>query len=99
MIGIPLSAIPSQTVYVTLGGQPVKLKIYTLATGLFMDVSVNGTVICSGVICLNSNKIVRESYSSFIGDFSFFDQQGTDDPTYDGLGARYRLVYLEASDL
>ena len=99
MIGIPLNAVPSQTLSITLAGQPVKLEIYTLATGLFMDVLLNSVTICSGVPCYNANKIIREAYSGFIGDFVFYDQQGDSDPTYDGLGARYQLVYLEASDL
>ncbi len=96
---IPLNAVPSQTLNITLANQAVKLNIYTLATGLYMDVLLAGTVICSGVICLNYNKIIRAAYTGFIGDFMFYDTQGTDDPTYDGLGSRYQLIYLEASDL
>ena len=96
---IPLNTVPSQTLNITLAGQAVKINVYTLATGLYMDVLLAGTLICSGVICLNYNKIIRAPYTGFIGDFMFYDTQGLNDPTYDGLGSRYQLIYLEASDL
>jgi hypothetical protein len=99
MKSIPVIAVPSQTLNITLNNQPLKLSIYTLATGLFMDVLLNNTKIAAGVPCLNNNKIVREAYSGLIGDFMFTDTQGTNDPTYDGLGDRYQLIYLEAADL
>lgn len=96
---VPLNPVPSQTLNLTLNNQPLKLIIYTLSTGLFMDVKLNNVTIVSGVICLNNNKIVREAYSGLIGDFMFTDTQGSSDPEYSGLGSRYLLVYLEASDL
>jgi hypothetical protein len=43
--------------------------------------------------------MVRETYLGFIGDLSFTDTQGTSDPVYTGLGSRFVLLYLEASDL
>lgn len=100
MLGIPLSAVPSQTLNVTLAGQPCQLSVYTSAIGaLYMDVLLNGTTIALGVPCQNNNRIVRAAYTGFVGDFTFTDTQGSNDPTYDGLGTRYQLVYLEAKDL
>jgi len=43
--------------------------------------------------------LVNDVYLGFSGDLEFVDTQGTDDPTFDGLGTRYQLVYLEPSDL
>ena len=100
MLEVPVNAVPSQKLSVTFANQPCQLSIYTLIDGaIYMDVLLNGTAIVQGVRCLNNNKIVRAAYMGFIGDFMFSDAQGFNDPTYDGLGTRYRLIYLEAADL
>jgi uncharacterized protein DUF6983 len=97
---VPLKALPSQTLQVTLGGQSCVLNIYQLAYGLFMDVYVGATLIIGGVICENLNRIVRSLYLGFTGDFVFFDATGAGaDPIYTGLGDRFQLVYLEEADL
>jgi len=99
MQSIPLTAVPSQTFNAVLGGQNCTLNIYTLSTGLFMDVLISGIAVISGVLCLNRVRIVRDAYLGFIGDLAFTDTQGANDPDYTGLGTRYVLLYLEASDL
>lgn len=96
---IPLQAVPNQSLQAQLGGQSVALSVYQTAYGLFIDVSVGSTLIIGGVICENLNRIVRSLYLGFIGDFMFNDNQGNTDPVYTGLGTRYSLIYLEASDL
>jgi len=96
---IPLSAKPSQTLSVLLGGQNCQIRVYQKTTGVYLDLYVNNAAVVTGVIARDRVLIVRQSYLGFVGDLSFFDTQGTDDPTYDGLGSRYQLVYLEASDL
>lgn len=96
---VPVQATPNQSLQVQLGGQSVALNIYQTAYGLFMDVYVGSTLIIGGVICQNLNRIVRSLYLGFIGDFVFNDNQGVTDPVYTGLGTRYSLIYLEASDL
>lgn len=64
-----------------------------------MDLSVNELPIVQGVLCLNNCLIVREPYLGFVGDLSFVDTQGTNDPDYTGLGGRYQLQYFEAQDM
>lgn len=95
MRSVPLNPVPSQTLTLLLNNQPIRLNVRTFATGLFMDVLLNNVLIAAAVPCLNNNKIVREAYSGLIGDFMFTDTQGESDPTYDGLGARYQLIYLD----
>lgn len=99
MMTIPLAAVPSQTLNVVLAQQNCTLTIYQKITGLFIDVSINDVLIIGGVICENANRIVRSAYLGFIGDLAFYDTQGSGDPTFDELGARYQLVYLETADL
>lgn len=96
---IPLKPLPNQTLTIGLAGQTVKLRVYQKFYGLFVDVYVNDVLIIGGVLALNQNKIIRDSYLGFIGDLGFIDNQGNNDPVYTGLGSRFTFVYLEASDL
>lgn len=66
---------------------------------MFVDLYVSNAPIILGAIAQNLNRIVRSLYLGFIGDFWFADTQGTSDPDYTGLGSRFLLQYLEASDL
>lgn len=99
MLVVPLKAVPSQVVAVTLAGQSCKIGVYHRRTGLYVDVHLADAPIQTGVIALNANKIVRSAYLGFVGDLAFFDTLGTADPDYTGLGDRFVLMYLEASDL
>lgn len=99
---VPLYAVPNQTFYVPLDGQNCRLNIYQKTTGLFMDVLVDEAAIIVGVICQDRNRIVRDLYLGFRGDFAFYDLQGGDspiDPVYTGLGDRFQLVYILPSEL
>lgn len=90
---IPLTALPSQSLTVQLGNQNCAINVYQKSTGLYFDLSVNNVIIVQTMICLNLVGLIRESYQGFSGQLFFFDTQGTSDPTYDGLGTRYQLVY------
>lgn len=96
---IPLDPVPSQTLTVSLSNQTCQIKVYQKLYGLFLDLSVNNVLIIGGVLCENLNRIVRSLYLGFQGDLLFIDNQGSSDPTFDGLGARYSLAYLSPSDL
>lgn len=96
---IPLKQVPNQTIRTTLGGQSCQINIYTLDTGLYLDLLVNGSPILTTAICEDRNLIVREAYLGFVGDLAFMDTQGTEDPQYTGLGERWVLLYLSPADL
>ena len=96
---IPLQAVANQSLNPSLGDQAVQLNVYQKNTGLFMDVLVNNIPVVVGVICENLNRIVRDAYINFIGDLVFLDTQGSQDPSYKGLGTRWILIYLTAIDL
>ena len=99
MLVVPLQAVPSQKVAVTLANQVCQIAVYQKLSGLYVDLYVNNVLIVGGVIVENLNRIVRDAYFGFIGDLAFFDTQGTDDPVFSGLGGRFGLAYLEAADL
>ncbi len=96
---IPLLDAPSQTVSVQLAGQACRLNVYVKTTGTYLDLYVADRLIVSGVVCQNVNRIVRDAYLGFVGDFAFLDTRGKADPTSPGMGSRFLLVYLEPADL
>lgn len=99
MIKIPLQAVPSQKIQALLGGQYCRISVYQKTTGLFLDLYVNGSPVCTAIVGRDRVRLIRDRYRGFIGDLSFVDAQGASDPEYTGLGERFVLVYLEASDL
>lgn len=99
---VPLQAIPNQTLQAQLNGQACTLDIIQMAYGLFVNLYVGSALIVAGVLSQNLNRIVRDLYLGFSGDFVFFDTQGTQNPDYTGFGgstARYQLIYLLPSEL
>lgn len=107
MLIVPLEAVPSQTVQVTLGNQAATINLNTRKPGtsgyvnlppptLFIDILVGGAPIVQGVPCEALNLIVRSSYLGFVGDMIFIDNQAASpetaqDPVYTGLGTNGRF--------
>lgn len=96
---VGLQAVKSQTLLVTLGGQQCTIRLIQRESFLYMDLSVNNTPVFQGVPCLYGNKMVRYAYLGFKGDLVFIDSQGESDPSYDGLGGRFILYYIEENEL
>lgn len=96
---IPLIQAASQQLNLSLSGQSVTLAIYQRSTGLYMDVTLNGVMILRGQICLNQTWIVRAPYLNMPGDLFFNDTQGDEDPTYDRLGTRFALIYVQGANI
>jgi hypothetical protein len=74
------------------------LTNFAIPCAVYLDLYVAGVLIIGGVLCLNGVNIVRNAYLGFIGDLAFYDQQGTTDPVYSGLGSRYLLFYFAPGD-
>lgn len=91
---VPLVSAPAQTLSTVLAGQSVNIAVYMLGDKLYLDLSINGAAIVTAALCQDRVRLVREAYLGFSGDLAFIDTQGLSDPTYDGLGSRYQLVYL-----
>lgn len=92
-IAIPLAAIPSQVVSITLGTQACRIQVYQKSTGLYLDLYVNDTPIVLGALCLNATPLVQDTYFGFVGDLGWGDTQGEDDPDYTGLAGRFQLFW------
>jgi len=95
---IPLAVQPNQTLSVVLAGQNCQIAVYTKSTGLFVDLSVDNIPIVTAALARDRNRIVRVPGDVFVGDLTFYDTQGLNDPTYDGFGTRYQFAYIESTD-
>ena len=96
---IPLQAVPSQAFTVQLARQTCVMWLRQIETGIYLDLTVNGTPIVMGKRVHDRCRIVRRPYLPFVGDLAMVDTQGTDEPDHTGLGDRWALMYLEAADL
>jgi hypothetical protein len=99
MLQIALQPVPSQILSVVLAGQNCQIAVYQKTQGLFVDLNVNGADISTAVLAHDVVPLVPTGYLGFSGNLIFTDTQGNSDPTYDGLGGRYQLVYLAASEV
>lgn len=95
---VPLQPVPSQSTKVVLGGQNCQILIYQKPQGCFIDINADGVDIVVGVIARNAVPLVCREYVGFIGNLLFVDTQGSADPSYEGLGSRWSLVYLTAEE-
>lgn len=99
MMVVPLSAVPAQSLNVTLAGQNCSINVYQKGALVYLDLSVDGVPIVQGALCRDRVNLIRQKYLAFVGGLVICDTQGVSDPDYTGLGARFLLLYLEASDL
>jgi hypothetical protein len=95
---IPLQPVPNQVTKVVLGGQNCQIRISMRGESLFVDVSANGEDVVSTVIAEDVAPIICRGYVGFSGNLLFIDTQGADAPQYTGLGTRWQLVYLDATE-
>lgn len=96
---VPVQPIPNQTLQAQLGGQACTINVYQQVYGIYVDLLLGTNPVVQGIIALNGNLIVRNTYFGFLGDIEFVDTQGTSDPVYTGLGSRFFLLYLSTADL
>lgn len=91
---IPVEAIPNQTFNITLGEQNCTIHLYQRGDYMYMDLSVDGTVIRQGMICLVDVSLVNYPSNGFAGYLFFSDLLGRGGtPVYSELNSRYVLFY------
>ena len=96
---IPLSPVPAQSLKIKLANQNCVLRVYYRFGSTYMDVTVGGTVVCTGAICRDHQSIIQIANNDFSGQLLFVDMLGQSDPLYSGFGDRWRLFYKAASEL
>lgn len=96
MIRIPLVQEPSQTLAMTLAGQPTQIALRTNGGHLYFDLLLDDQPIITGRVCRNRMRMLTGfEYRGYVGDFMFIDTQGDADPFFLDLNTRYQLMYLE----
>lgn len=93
---LPLADLPSQSFISILDNQNAGISLYQRHDRLYMDVSLDETVIAAGCVCLDAMPIVQQS-TAFRGVLVFIDTLGNEPPQWDGIGGddpRWVLVYL-----
>ena len=101
MYTVPLGAVPSQTLGITLDGQSCGISLYQRNDGnTYMDLTLAGTPIATTDILRYATRALQDrQYTGFLGDFTLVDTHGTSDPSYAGLGAQFQMVYLRSKAL
>jgi hypothetical protein len=61
---------------------------------IFADLSVGGVTMLTGRVCVYGAPVNYPASLPFKGRLWFIDNEGTEDPTYDGLGTRFSLIYV-----
>lgn len=95
---IPLQPIPDQITKVVLDGQNTQIAVHQKTQGVFVDIALNGVAIVSSVLARDAVPLICRDYAGFSGNLMFIDTQGSNDPEYSGIGSRYQLAYLTASE-
>ena len=90
---IPIVSTGAQTFNVSLNNQNCVINLYSLNGNMYFDLTVNNVSLINSRICLDRTPLKFEEYFGFSGQLFFVDQQGTSNPTFDGLGTRYILYY------
>lgn len=100
MLEIPLQELPSQSLITILDEQNVGLSIYQRHDRLYLDLSLDESVIASGCVCLDAVPVIQQS-TDFRGVLMFVDTLGNEPPQWDGIGGddpRWVLVYLSEAE-
>lgn len=95
---ISLQPVPSQRLQIVLGGQNCQISVYERNGRVYLDLNSNGVDISIAVLARDAVPCVPIMYTGFQGNLIFADTQGASDPTYDGIGSRYQLIYLTADE-
>lgn len=90
---IPTTNNANQSLNVTLSGLNCVINLYQKDANLYFDLIVEGNILISSRLCQDRTQLIFEQYFVLPGQLFFIDQQGTSNPTYDGLNSRYFLYY------
>ena len=95
MYEIALEPIPYQTLSFELENKSVTVSLRQLGTSLYASLWVDTEPIFLNLRAVNGGKICHFPSSEIETDLRIIDTIGDEDPRFDGLGTRWRLVYGE----
>lgn len=98
MLEIPLRAVPGQMMLVVLGGQSCYLKILHRRGRMYCGLTIEREPVFDGMLVRDRLPLKQSRCQKFAGNLVFIDLEGDSDPQWEGLGTRYRLVYLSEDE-
>lgn len=90
---IPAQAVANQELSAILDGLTARITLTTTDYGLFADVLYDNKPVSSGQLCLDRTDINPNRYRGLPQFLGFADLQGIDNPTFEGFGTRFLLIY------
>ena len=98
LVEIPLQALPSQQVQVTLNNQQTTIDVYVQNNGLlYCNVSLNATMIIAGAQA-NQAAYVNQYPTAFVGFLLWYTDDGST-PSYENLGTSAHLLFADYNAL
>ena len=93
---IPLEPVPSQRLSVVIAGQNCLLSVYAKTDSMYVDLTVNDVPVLRTQAARNGiGLLFAARYFGFVGELVFIDQQGDEQPSFEGLNDRWLLLYLD----
>ena len=97
---IPLENVPNQSFNIVLNEQNCIIHLYQRGDYMYIDITVDGTPIRQGAMCLVDIDILNYPLLGFTGVLFFSDLLGKyGTPNYKELGSRYVLFYITEDEL
>ena len=85
---------PIPDLHALLGDQECACTVYQRGPRLYLDLNVDGHQICTGAVCLDRVDMPVSPTAHFSGRLRFVDTRGREAPRWDGLGTRWRLLWI-----
>lgn len=98
MVTVPLSALPSQSFQIVLDDQDCEIDLLLRGDFFYLNLTVNGEVVQQGAIVMEGVSIIQMPNNFFKGSLAVFDTLGEEQPSWEGLGDRWQMVYFSATD-
>ena len=99
MLFVPLEITPNQQIPITLDGNLYDITLRTIADLTYVSLSINGTVIISGLRCPPNQPLIPYQYlEGGGGNFAFVTQSNVY-PNYTEFGITQNLIYATAAEL
>ncbi|MDO9950449.1 hypothetical protein Q7404_08330 [Glaesserella parasuis] len=94
---VPVKNIPNQSLSVVVGGVGFDIELNTrLNEELYISLKANGKSILNNRICRDRTPLISVEYLN-VGNvnLAFFDTKSKQNPHYQALGTRYKLIFVE----
>lgn len=102
MLEIPLEAVPNQRLLAVLAGQNCTISVYQRGRRMYLDLAGDDKIVRQGAVCLPRVPLLGD-VQQFAGQLFFVDMGAQpvrqEPPQWQGLGSRWKLIYLDNEEL